>query len=106
MRPSPTELARRVFGDGGLFFFSTSLAIGSFSSLASKTGLQLGTARLNITLMLVGPVLLLAVVIYSGVSASTPAVTSPFAAYQIHQLLCVTASLVYSIYVGITTGAF
>lgn len=96
-----------LLGDGGLYFFATSLSFSSFVSLSSSTPIKFGTNHFNVTILLVGPVTLLAVVMYISVlSGAVGQQASPFSNHILSQLGCTFASLVYGLYVGVVTGFF
>lgn len=97
----------QLLGDGGLFFFATSLAYSSVFSLTNKYPMTTGTRDFNITLTLVGCVTLLALIVYVSVLSSTPQSGSPpLSGTVFHQIACVTAALVYAFYVSVRTGLF
>jgi hypothetical protein len=97
---------RVLFGDGGLFFFATSLTFNSLLALVEKHTLRPGTADLNVTLVLAGSVTVSAMVIYSAVLSQGTSTASPFSSHVLAQLSCAIAALVYAFYVSIRTGYF
>jgi hypothetical protein len=100
-------LLKDLLGDGGLFFFATSLAVGSSISLFDSHKLVIGNADCNITLIVCGGVVLLAVIYYaSTLSSSSPRVAAPFAKHIGLQLGCCCAAVVYWYYTGVRTGLF
>lgn len=93
--------------DGGLFFFSTSLAYNSFFVLVDKYDLKLGSAHFNISVSLVGLITIIAVVVYSLaqnniLSLGTPALSENNYVYS--QISCTVASFTYAFYVASETG--
>ena len=96
-----------LLGDGGLFFFATSLAVSSLLTLCDAYPPRVGTADFNLTAVLVGTVMLVAVTYYVGVlTGSLGKTTLPFAKYWVPQLVCTSAALLYWFYVGVRTGMF
>ena len=107
MSTGKTVKISEVLGDGGLFFFSTSLACTSFLSLIDKNSLEFGSVNFNITLVILTPVSLYAVVSYSSVlSASSGRGAYPFGGHTKPQIICAIAALVYAFYVCTVTGFF
>ena len=96
-----------LLGDGGLFFFATSLAFTSFVSLSSKMSIVFGTGQFNVTLVIVAPITLLAVVVYSTVlSGSLGQKAAPFADHVTAQIACAFAAVIYAFYVCTAIGFF
>jgi hypothetical protein len=99
--PGATDISV-IFSDGGLYFFSTSLAASSFYSLASAPGSKLdpGTTNFNFSLFLGGTTVVLALVGYTLAIART----KPFD--QDLQAVCLLCAAVYAFYVAVVTNMF
>ena len=95
-----------LLGDGGLFFFATSLTFSSFLALAEKYNLKTGTWDLNMTIGLGGSVALAAVVFYSVVLSQGTAAPTPLSGHVLPQISCAAAALVYTFYVSVRVGYF
>jgi uncharacterized membrane protein len=94
--------AGALLGDGGLYFFSTSLALSSLASLWQKKPLKYDDTTTIISIGCVGITLLLAVVAYVSVlSSGLGRVTSPFSTttHITSQLSCAVLASVYAMYV-------
>ncbi|MCH8824800.1 MAG: hypothetical protein IH984_14980 [Planctomycetes bacterium] len=103
---SPID-AKEILGDGGLFFFSTSLAVGSAITLFDTNPLKIGSRDCNVTIIVCGGVLLLTVVYYSAVlSQGGLKQPDPFAQHILLQIGCSLIAIGYWFYMGISTGLF
>lgn len=96
--------AGELLGDGGLFFFSTSVTASSFLLLIDQHPLKAGTSDFNVTLLLVGTVGVSAVVVYAAVMSANFGTSNPFREYLGPQLACAIAAFVYAFYVAVRTG--
>jgi hypothetical protein len=99
----PVGLAA-LLGDGGLFFFSTSITVSSFLLLIDRHSLKVGTADLNVTLVLAGAAALSAVVMYTSVMSANFGSANPFKDLLFPQIACATAAFTYAFYVAVRTG--
>ena len=110
MRGNPSIEFAKLFADGNLFFFATSLVYGSwFSLFSSPRGYAAQAASFAITLLCVGIVTLLSLVAYS--TSAYEAIRGnplPFPAenYLAAQIVCAIISVVYAFYVCVVTGMF
>ena len=101
--PSPGAL----LGDGGLYFFSTSLALSSLASLWQKGPLEYESTATIISVVCVGITLFLAVVAYVTVlSSDFGKVALPFSTVRhiSSQLACAIVSSSYALYVSKQIG--
>jgi hypothetical protein len=98
----------QLIGDGVLFFFATSLVFSSFLTLVDSRSLKLGSADLNLSLVVIALVLLLATVTYVSVLTSAKAEQNnlPFETHWLQQVICAFAAVAYACYVGTVTGFF
>ncbi len=101
---------QNVIGNGGLFFFSTSLVVGSALNLFDKNPIKLGTVDFNMTMMLCGMVLFLAVSFYMAVLFGIESQNAkPFSGSKIHlltQILCALCAISYWCFVCVRRGMF
>jgi len=96
-----------LLGDGGLFFFSTSLVCTSFLLLANQREMILGSADFNVTIILGGSLTLTSVVYYSSVLSGTVGrVTAPFSSHLGVMICCAIIAVVYAFYVAVVTKFF
>ncbi|MGP8048983.1 MAG: hypothetical protein ACLPYB_00095 [Desulfobaccales bacterium] len=94
-----------LLGDGGLFFFATTLAFHSFLILIDHEPLRIGSSNLNITLLLVGPVMVTSMVTYASVlSIALGKIILPFSNHLAPQIICSLCALTYAFYVGTVTS--
>lgn len=97
----------QLLGDGGLFFFSTSLAVGSAISLFDKRVPKIGSHYFNVTVIVCGGILFFAVTYYVSVLSDDGLKEDrPFAEYMLLQIGCSIAAVAYWFYMGICTGLF
>jgi hypothetical protein len=94
-----------LLGDGGLFFFATSLAVSSYLLLYSQKA-KPATIDLNLTIILVLFVILPAIIIYTVVLSTQLGTVSPFHNCIGTQCWCALSSLTYAVYAGARTGYF
>lgn len=96
-----------LLGDGGLFFFSTSLTVSSALSLFDYRPMKPGTVDINFSLLTAIPVLLIAsgwfIAVVSKNGLSTP---NPFQSHVEIQIACCTLAIVYWYFVGKRIGLF
>ena len=104
-RGSPIN-AKEILGDGGLFFFSTSLVVGSAISLFDTHDLKIGSRDCNVTLILCGGVLLITVGFYASVLSQDGLKQHPFAQHMLLQIGCTVVAIGYWYYMGVSTGLF
>lgn len=106
-----------LLGDGGVFFFSTSLIYTSILTFLSKKEFKIGTLSFNLTVPLVASVTLYTVIVYAvcQVKACVPSAaaetdgmmrTLPFADHWVPQIICGSAAIVYAVYVCTEVGFF
>ncbi|HHC6517486.1 hypothetical protein [Vibrio parahaemolyticus] len=96
-----------ILGDGGLYFFSTVLALSSFITLTShKADLSYGSTGFNISLIVLGLVTVIAIVAYVSVLTDKIGTPSPFSAQIASQIMCVCLASSYAFYVSTVTGVF
>ncbi len=93
-----------LLGDGGLFFFATSLFATSLLTLVDQYSLRPGSADFNITLVSVLSVIVPAVAVYASVLTSNLGNPSPFSGHVASQLSCASAAFAYAGYVAVRTG--
>jgi len=97
----------KLLGDGGLFFFATTLTVSSALSLWDTRRPQIGDWDTVLTFIGGGVVLFIAVVVYAAVhSKSFGSEPLPFQSHLMPQLTCVAFALGYWFYVGFRTGWF
>jgi hypothetical protein len=104
----PIEL-KRLLGDGGLFFFSTSLAIGSAVTLWDQKSTPFGGEDFLITLLLPGGIFFLTTTWTVAIMAKDGLkVQYPFDREEsiLLQLSCTFAAICYWFYTGIATDMF
>jgi hypothetical protein len=100
-----------LLGDGGLFFFSTSLACTSFRLLHNYRELRFGSADSILSIILAGSLTFISVVCYTTVLSPilSGAVKRPailFANHLYTQVGCATAAITYALYVASVTKVF
>ena len=96
-----------LLGDGGLYFFSTALAFSSFVGLISHVPLKFGDLSLNITLLVIGPITLIATISYvSSLFSNIGTQVAPFANQLMPQITCFLLASAYAFYVSTITGVF
>jgi len=97
----------QVLGDGGVFFFATSVSMGSAVSLYDRVRFRLGNADCNISILACLGTLLCAVTVYTAeLSDAGLEPGRPFAKYIATQLGCMILSIAYWLYSGVRTGLF
>lgn len=99
----PVEVGE-LLGDGGLFFFSTSVTVTSFLVLINRYSLRAGKVDLNVTLYLAGSTAFSAVAVYTSVMSASFGTANPFKEQLMPQLACAGAALIYAFYVAVRTG--
>ena len=96
-----------VLGDGGLFFFTTSLIIGSAITLHDHNPIKLGSIDFNISLIafiiIFLPALFCYVVVLSDGGLTDP---NPFSSLVFHQIAYASAAFGYWFFTGLRTGLF
>jgi len=102
--------AAKLLGDGGLLFFSTSLAIGSGLALFHRGHVRPGTVDANVAFAAMFLIFVPAIVAYVRVmppqlSSTAPAVL-PFSGHVVQQLTCTFGAIVFAFFVGVRTGQF
>ncbi len=96
-----------ILGDGGLFFYATTVAVGSAISLFDKKQFKIGSSDFNVTLICCIAPLIVIVIYYSSILTQTGLSTPrPFNACIFQQLGCTLMALIYWLYVGTRTGLF
>lgn len=96
-----------LLGNGGLFFFATSLAVGSALSLFDHYPVKIGSIDFLFTFFLAGPLMLVVVVYYTATMSNGGFGTvHPFKSYVTLQLGCSAMAMVYWFYSGLRTGLF
>ncbi|WGG52504.1 hypothetical protein [Rugamonas sp. DEMB1] len=97
----------RIFSDGGLFFFSASLASSSYLSLRATPNLDISYgSRANVmSLLLMASTYFLALVGYLSQAVKKPECTSFDQGILIAmQIICVFCASVYAFYVAMVSG--
>ena len=95
-----------LLGDGGLFFFSTSLVFTSMNTLLGNRSLRFGSLDM-IGTILVCAMMFSAVLLYTSVLAQAPSHSSPpFSGYLLEQIVCSITAVAYAFYVCTVTGFF
>lgn len=94
----------QLLGDGGLFFFATSLGVSSYLTLSGKRRVRPGSSDFNISFVAAFAIGVPAVTTYSSVLTANLGAVSPFESHVLPQICVAFASLSYSIYVGVRTG--
>lgn len=98
---------REFLGDGGLFFFATSLSAGSAISLFDHRPIKVGTSDFNVTLICLFGILVIAVSYYAAVlSGDGMSAAKPFSNHAPVQIACTLMAIGYWVYVGRRTGLF
>lgn len=96
-----------VLGDGGLFFFTTSLIIGSAITLYEYNPIKLGSIDFNISLIvfiiIFLPALFRYVVVLSGGGLTD---SNPFSGFVFDQIAFASAAFGYWFFTGLRTGLF
>ncbi|MCH7575693.1 MAG: hypothetical protein IIA59_11280 [Candidatus Marinimicrobia bacterium] len=96
-----------ILGGGGLFFFATSIVVGSALSLFDYSPPKIGSLDFNMSAICCGVVLLVTVVYYTEVlSGGGVAEPNPFSKHVVQQLFCTSVALWYWYYSGRRTGLF
>ncbi len=104
--PGGVSLAQ-VLGDGGLFFFATTLTVSSGLTLLDALRPRVGDRDFTITLIVCPLVLFFAVTVYAAVHAKSFGHDPlPFQSHVLPQIACMLFALGYWFYVGIRTGWF
>ena len=98
---------KEVLGSGGLFFFASSLSVGSALNLFDSRPITIGKLDFNMTFLICGGVLLLTVGYYAAVlSGGGLAIAKPFGDYFLMQIGCAFAAVGYWFFAGLRTGLF
>lgn len=98
---------KQILGDGGLFFFSTSLCVASALNLFDYQPTTVGKLDFNMTLLICGGIFILTVVYYTSVlSGSKEQIPNPFSDYCLLQVGCALTSIGYWFFTGLRTGLF
>lgn len=98
---------KEILGNGGLFFFATTLCVGSILSLFDFRPIIVGNRDFNISVICCGVVILVAVTNYAAVlSDGGFTVTNPFSDNVATQIGCTLIAIVYWYYSGNRTGLF
>jgi hypothetical protein len=95
-----------LLGDGGLFFFSTSLTVNGILLLLSESINKLSSWDVTITGLAIIGSLVSSIVVYIAVLVGTGLSASPFRDHVPAQLVCASVALAYAFYVGARTGYF
>lgn len=99
--------AKEVFGDGGLFFFASSLSVGSALNLFDKRPMIIGKQDFIVTFLICGGILFFVVAYYAAVlSGGGPATAKPFGDHLLIQFGCALAAVAYWFFTGLRTGMF
>ena len=101
-----TDEVARLWGNGGLYFFSTSLVYSSFLTLLKDRPVQYGSMDMPVSFVSLGLTTLIACIAFvrtldvgSGAQALGPL---PFASNLFSQLTCVAVASSYAFFVGIS----
>ena len=101
--PSAAEL----LGDGGLYFFSTSLAFSSFVALTNHASIKFGDLHFNVTAIMLFPIIIIAIVAYVSVLSDKIGIAAaPFSNHLLSQFSCLILASIYGFYVATVTGVF
>lgn len=96
-----------LLGDGGLFFFATSLSVGSAISLFDHRPIKVGSTDFNVILICCVGVLVMVVVYYAAVlSGDGMSAAKPFRNHALFQIACALTAMGYWFYAGHRTGLF
>jgi len=95
-----------LLGDGGLFFFSTSLVVNSILILLAESPGKPSATDLGITGMAVVGSLVTSIVVYTVVLTSRLGSVAPFHDHIGAQISCTVVALIYAFFVGVRTGYF
>ena len=102
----PIEISD-LLGDGGTFFFSTSLSVGCMLNLFDARPVKIGNLDFNFTFICCGGVVYLSAFYYAAVlSRSSASVVNPFGSHIVVQIACISVALAYWFYVGLRIGLF
>ena len=96
----------RALGNGGLFFFSTSLVVSSSIELHDEKGLKIGNRDFLFGLITGVPVFAISLVTYTRGISDELIKAQTFIETPQQQSVVVLLSIVYWIYVGFRTGKF
>lgn len=96
-----------ILGDGGLFFFSTSLLTNSMLSLADFKPIKFGSKEFIVTLLALLGVILPVIVYYTAIlSNGGLSEPRPFGDIVPLQIGCLLGAVVYWFFSGIIVGIF
>jgi hypothetical protein len=102
-RPHNLEV---LLGDGGLFFFSTSLTVNSILVLLSQAKQKIPPVDITLTGLAIIGGIVSSIVLYIAVLVGKTPSASPFQDHVISQIVCAGVALAYAFYVGARTGYF
>ena len=95
-----------LLGDGGLFFFSTSLIVNSTLVLLAQAPGKLSTVDIVFIVLTIAGSLIGSIVVYAVVLTTRLGTVAPFHDHIGAQLSCACAALVFAFFVGVRTGYF
>lgn len=95
-----------ILGDGGLFFFASSLAVGSAITLFDRVPLKVGNVDCNLSLLVCAGVLVITAVYCSVIAKVGASASKPFSNHVPLQIACAVASVAYWYYTGVRIGLF
>jgi hypothetical protein len=95
-----------LLGDGGLFFFSTSLTVNSILVLLSESKSKPSSIDITLTGVAIFGSLVASIVVYIAVLVSTDVSPAPFHDHVLPQVMCAAVALAYAVYAGVRTGYF
>jgi len=102
----PVSIAE-ILGDGGLFFFATSLVVNSWLSLADYEPMIVGKKDFNITFLCFFGVVIPVIAYYTAILSNGGLdQIRPFGDFVPLQISCLVGAIAYWIYSGIRTGLF
>lgn len=95
-----------LLGDGGLFFFATSLTVNSVLVLLAESPARPLPWDLSITLFTILGTLVPSIVVYTAVLTNNPNVVAPFQDHTPSQISVAILAMAYALFVGVRTGYF
>ena len=95
-----------LLGDGGLFFFSSSLTVNGLLVLLSESKDKPSPVDITITGIAILGSLVASIVVYIAVLVGGTDAAAPFRNHILPQVVCASVALSYAFYVGARTGYF
>ncbi len=95
-----------ILGDGGLFFFATSLTVNAILMMFSEGSAKIGPIDVTFTLFAIVGGLVMSAVFYGVIMTSNLEAVSPFHDQVGPQVSCALLAFAYALYTSVRTGYF